>query len=391
MSSSIDSAVSAAQLVNYAQPRQDIPLDQQGTQQTVLAKPAEDTVSIQDSLLRSANLDLDVNADQQPPAEESTTNTNLEYRRREATVLKIRTREGDVVKLKFRNVEKTSIEASEQIDGEKTVSELEISNSRRTRLRISVKGDINDAELAAIQTVAEQAAKLAGAFFDGNIDAAFRAASEFAVDGSELARVSLRLSIRERLNYAQTTVTNAPVTVPPPADAPDEGATQSAQVQSVVPKIVSTSSQSTAPAATRTDVPLPATPTTTSNPTSEEPAPPADTDEPTQPTNLLDAFQALADMLNRIAEFLESLLGELTAPEEPSTEPVVETSRTVFDFRFRLDFFAAVVKTTIEDSAVEAPNDADNDSGETANVELLTDTLAAVAQDVDPQSVSEVA
>jgi hypothetical protein len=184
-----------------------------------------DKVSIKDNLFRSANLDLDVNGDEQPPAAKSTTNTNVEYQRREATVLKIRTQEGDVVTLKFRNVEKTSIQAGEHVDGETVVSNLEIASSSRTRLLISVKGDINEAELAAIQSVAEQASQLAGAFFGGNISDAFQAASDFAIDGSELARVSLRLSVRERLSFAQTAVTNAPAAALPPVEGPDDGTT----------------------------------------------------------------------------------------------------------------------------------------------------------------------
>ncbi len=385
----IDSATNAAQLANYN------PLKVGTKLQPENAGPANpsvadnaDKVSIKDNLFRSANLNLDVNGDEQPPAEESSTNTNLEYRRRQATVLKIRTQEGDVVKLKFRNVEKTSIQAGEQVDGETVVSNLEIASSSRTRLLISVKGDINDAELAAIQSVAEQASQLAGAFFGGNINDAFQAASNFAIDGSELARVSLRLSVRERLSFAQTAVTNAPVVAaPPPVDAGDDS-TPPAQTQSVVPKVVSTTNSAAAPTTTRTDVPLPAAPSSTTTTAPADDAEPPVVDEPSQPSNLLDAFQALADVLNRIAGFLENLLGNLGAAEDADTEAPAETSSSVFDFRFRLDFFAAVVKTTIEDNVVV---DETSSSEEQQGVELLTDTLAAITQDVDPQSVSEVA
>jgi hypothetical protein len=103
---------------------------------------------------------------------------------------------------------------------------------------------------------------------------------------------------------------------------------------------------------------------------------------------LLDAFQALADILNQIAGFLENLLGNLGAAENTETETPTETSNSVFDFRFKLDFFAAVVSATIEDNVVV---DETTSTDEHHGVELLTDILAAVAQDVDPQSVSEVA
>ncbi len=388
MPHSIDSTANAAQLANYNHLKVGTKLQPAPPANPNVTDTA-DKVSIKDNLFRSANLDLDVNGDEQPPAEKSTTNTNLEYQRREATVLKIRTQEGDVVKLKFRNVEKTSIQAGEQVDGETVVSNLEIASSSRTRLLISVKGDINDAELAAIQSVAEQASQLAGAFFGGNINDAFQAASDFAIDGSELARVSLRLSVRERLSFAQTAVTNAPVAAaPPPVDAGDDS-TPPAQTQSVVPKVVSTTNSAAAPTTARTDVPLPAAPssTTTTAPADDAAEPPV-VDEPSQPSNLLDAFQALADVLNRIAGFLENLLGNLGAVEDADTEAPAETNSSVFDFRFRLDFFAAVVRTTIEDNVVVEET---SSSEEQQGVELLTDTLAAIAQDVDPQSVSEVA
>lgn len=393
MTTTIDSAANAAQLANYNHLKVGTKLQPTQQEHTAPANPSvadnADKVSIKDNLFRSANLNLDVNGDEQPPAEESTTNTNLEYRRRQATVLKIRTQEGDVVKLKFRSVEKTSIEAGQQVDGETVVSNLEIASSSRTRLLISVKGDINDAELAAIQSVAEQASQLAGAFFSGNINDAFQAASDFAIDGSELARVSLRLSVREQLSFAQTAVTNAPAAVLPPAEAADDGANPPAQTQSVVPKVVGTTNPVATPTTTRTDVPLPTAPATTAATTApaDEAAEPAAVDEPSQPNNLLDAFQALADILTRIAGFLESLIGELGAAGDTEAEAPAETSNSVFDFRFKLDFFAAVVKTTIEDNVVEETTSSDEQGG----VELLTDTLAAVAQDVDPQSVTDIA
>ena len=341
-----------------------------------------DTVNINNNLLRAANLNLDVDAEGQEPAEERASQTNLEYQRREATVLKLRTQEGDIVKLKFRSVENTSIEAGQEVDGEKVVSNLEISSSSRTRLLISVKGDINDAELAAIQTVADQASQLAGEFFDGNLNEAFAAASSFAIDGSQLAKVSLRLSVRERLNFAQSVVTNAPAAAiaPPAGDDAGEVVPQQTQPANTLLKPVSSTST---PSTTRTDAPLPAAPataTTTTAPASDDQAPA--TEEPAAPSTLLDAFQALADLLNAIADFIDNLVNSFQAEPEPVTDEAAESTASVFNLRFKLDLFAAVVKTTLE----TAP------STEQADGELLLgDTLAAVGQEVDPQSVADLA
>lgn len=393
MTSSIESTASAAQVFIHNQLKLGVRSQPSGESDDQsngyrVANDTADKVTLKDGLTRAANLDLDVEADEQRPAEERAPSTNLEYQRREATVLRLRTQEGDVVKLKLRSVETTTVEVGAQVDGETVVSNLELNTSSRTRLVLSVQGDINDAELTAIQSVAEQASKLAGSFFNGNLRDAFQAASDFAIDGQQLAKVSLRLSVRERLNFAQNVVAQNPVAaVPPTAAANDEVAAPTSQAATVVPKPVS---GSTTPAVTETVVPLPAAPVTTTATTETEEATepaPVDDDPTTGPANLLDAFQALADFLNTIADFIENLLGSLNAVEDADTDGEAQSEATggstAFDFRFKLDLFAAVLISGLEQSAEPA----EPAEGE----QLLTDTLAAVAQEVDPQSVTDLA
>ena len=400
MTSGIESAADAVQVFDRNQLRLGVRPEPSGESDdrhntNRSDRDGADKVNIKDSLFRAANLNLEVQGDEQRQPEERASSTNLEYQRREATVLRLRTQEGDVVKLKLRNVETTSVQADQQVDGETVISELALNTSSRTRLRISVQGNINDAELAAIQSVAEQASQLAGSFFGGNLNDAFQAASDFAIDGSQLAKVSLRLSVRERLNFAQTAVTNAQAPAAtvalPPADVADEAAAPTSQAATVVPKVVS----STAPAVARTDVPLPAAPVTTTNTATatDEPseAPPAEDAPLAQPTNLLDAFQALADFLNSIATFIEDLLSSFNAPAETESSAEASLEETggssAFSFRFKLDLFTAVLTGLEPSSAADEPAE-----GEPAEAErLVTDTLAAVAQEVDPQSVSDLA
>ncbi len=392
MGSSIESAINATQVFFHNHLRLSARTQPGGeSQEQAQGQRADDKgadkVTLKDTLVRAANLDLDVQGDEQRQPEERVNATNLEYQRREATVLRLRTQEGDVVKLKLRSVETTSLEVGQQIDGETVVSDLALNTSSRTRLVLSIRGDINDAELAAIQSVAEQASQLAGSFFGGNLRDAFQAASEFAIDGEQLARVSLRLSVRERLNFAQAVATNPPVAALPPTDAGDEAANPTSQAATVVPKLVGGSAQ---PATvTRTDVPLPTAPTTNSAAATDESSetdPVDEQAEPTQPASLLDAFQALADFLNEIAAFIENLLSSLDAPAEAEAgdePPSAESGgNSAFSFRFKLELFTAVLINGLEQAEPAVP-----DEGE----QLVADTLAAVAQEVDPQSISEVA
>jgi len=392
MTSSIESTASAAQVFIHNQLKLGVRSQPSGESDDRsngyrVANDTADKVTLKDGLTRAANLDLDVEADEQQPAQERAPSTNLEYQRREATVLRLRTREGDVVKLKLRSVETTTVAVGEQVDGETVVSNLELNTSSRTRLVLSVQGDINDAELAAIQNVAQQASELAGSFFNGNLNDAFQIAGNFAIDGEQLAKVSLRLSVRERLNFAQNVVAQNPAAaLPPTTAANDEVAAPTSQAATVVPKLVG---GSTTPAVTETPVPLPAAPVTTTAATeTDEPTEPATVDdEPTTgPANLLDAFQALADFLNTIADFIENLLGSLNTAEDADTDGEAQSEAggsTAFDFRFKLDLFAAVLISGLEQSAEPA----EPAEGE----QLLTDTLAAVAQEVDPQSVTDLA
>ena len=393
MGNTIDVAAKAAQILNYNALKlgaRVIPAESNSPRPAV--DSTADKVAIKDNLFRAANLNLAVEGDQNEQPEQRSSTTNLEYQRREATVLRLRTQEGDVVKLKLRNVETTTAEVGQQVDGETVVSNLSLSSTSRSRLLISVRGDINDAELAAIQGVADQAAQLAGSFFNGNLNQAFQAASDFAIDASQLAKVSLKLSVRERLSFAQTVVGNTlGQALPPATDGGEEVTSPAPQTGTVAPKPVSNTPSTTV---NRTDVPPPAVPVNVSSPATQSDAvapevDPADEATPASPSNLLDAFQALADFLNSIASFIEDLLGRFEPQpqdqgDDTGSTTSDDTTASAFSFRFKLDLFAAIVTQTIEqaDANVEEPS---------GGTQLFTDTLAAVSQQVDPQSVSETA
>ncbi|MDX1562566.1 MAG: hypothetical protein R3305_06540, partial [Gammaproteobacteria bacterium] len=145
--------------------------------------------------------------DSRPPAREAVpadAEQRLRYERSEKSVLRIRTQEGDVVALKIRAGEslKVSVGAEGDDDDGVTIAETRVVARSSTRVSLKVKGDLNEAELAAIRDVFAQATALAEDFFSGDYAAAFETASALAIDGDQLARVSLRLKVREALTYS---------------------------------------------------------------------------------------------------------------------------------------------------------------------------------------------
>ncbi len=124
---------------------------------------------------------------------------------KQRSTIRIKTQEGDVVTLDLRRRDAFSAEDVSLQNGEGSFTSTEVSVSSRSRLVFSVKGDINEQELAAIQGVFEQAEAIADDFFGGDLARAFDAASGLSYDAEQLSRVSLKFREREttRVNFAQ--------------------------------------------------------------------------------------------------------------------------------------------------------------------------------------------
>jgi len=76
-----------------------------------------------------------------------------------------------------------------------------------------VRGDLNEAEMGAIQGVLGQAQEMADAFFGGDIGAAFNAAGGFTFDSEQLSNVNMRFRMRQvsNISYKETV---APAALP---------------------------------------------------------------------------------------------------------------------------------------------------------------------------------
>lgn len=152
----------------------------------------------------------------------STSVLDIDMQTRQRSRIRIRTQEGDVVKLSLKQVTEFSASSSQVSDGGSTVTATEIDFSSRSRMVLSVRGDLNDAELGAIKSVVEQAQQVADAFFGGDIGAAFENAGRFAFDSEQLANIDMRFRMRQVSNvaYAETVASAALPRDPAPALAP---------------------------------------------------------------------------------------------------------------------------------------------------------------------------
>lgn len=289
------------------------------------------------------------------------TTAALRYRRTERTALYIETQEGDIVRLriKVRDALSGSIRGS---GTEESPVDISVTSRNSLKISFSVDGDLNADELAAIRSVVEQAGALAADFFDGDLPQAFATAAALDIDATQLARVGLKLSVRERLTYADT---YAPTPVTPERPAPAAAPTPTAAPAEVA----------TAPAAD-------GAPAATAAATGDEPvvgAEPAVTEEAPDPQTPAAAPPAVAtQVLATIADFLAQLLDALAAP--PAVE---DTPASVsLDLSLKLRIYRAV----LVDLSAARPADGDPAAQALPVVGETLDALAAAQQPVDTRA-----
>jgi hypothetical protein len=136
----------------------------------------------------------------------------LDVQTRQRSTLRIRTQEGDLVMLDLRRVDRLSADSVgvSSADGAAAATSIELSS--RSRLRLRVEGDLNEAELGAIRDILTQAENAANDFFaSGASGVTDGLAAALNVDGEQLAAVDLRMSMRQTatLDYTAMRVSQA--------------------------------------------------------------------------------------------------------------------------------------------------------------------------------------
>jgi len=118
--------------------------------------------------------------------------------------LKLKTRDGDEVEVSFsRNFEAQGSFGFSRDDEGNSVAVMDVSQSEKTGYGFSVKGDLSEDELKAIQTLVQDVGKLAKEFFGGDVQKAFEQAPDVRFDSSQLASMNLTMSRSESYSAAR--------------------------------------------------------------------------------------------------------------------------------------------------------------------------------------------
>jgi hypothetical protein len=126
------------------------------------------------------------------------------YQKAEDFSLKLKTREGDEVEINFsRNFDAQRSFAVSRDDQGNSAAVMDVSQSENTGYLFSVKGDLSEDELKAIQTLVQDVGKLAKDFFGGDVQKAFEQAPDVRFDASQLASMNLTMSRSESYSAAR--------------------------------------------------------------------------------------------------------------------------------------------------------------------------------------------
>lgn len=140
------------------------------------------------------------------------------YVRKDKANLDISTQEGDRVQIRFRSREGyVSQSATGATGGERNVYAFSSG-----RIEISVDGELNEEELAAIGELVGKVESLANEFFAGDVQKAFESAAALGFDSTQIAGFALKLSTRETLRQETTGAPALPAA--PKVTAPKPGA-----------------------------------------------------------------------------------------------------------------------------------------------------------------------
>ncbi len=128
--------------------------------------------------------------------------------------LQIHTQDGDMVTLKFSNKLHASIDTQQVSDGTTTLTDSSLEVSSRSRIGVSVEGDLSDEELSAINDLVGKVGELTNDFFSGDLETALSQAMNLSYDTTQLADFSLDLSLKQSVSAYAYGIQFVPATVP---------------------------------------------------------------------------------------------------------------------------------------------------------------------------------
>jgi len=134
------------------------------------------------------------------------------YRRNDSVELSLRTQDGDIISLSFSSaasLERNASLASNQ-QGTTTTAMLayQRSASFSSNFSMSVRGDLDNGELDALNSLLEDVSALSDEFFNGDFDRAFTMAMDFQMDSSEFSAMALDLARATRASVTTSYTTD---------------------------------------------------------------------------------------------------------------------------------------------------------------------------------------
>jgi|GEM_PF-441484 len=181
----------------------------QSTEADTQAKSTQPAVVIKTANSKPASSKLEV-PDFLPAATSSYLGYgNYEYGRAREFSFELTTKEGDKITIKAASSEGLAVEARAG-RGNNSSSALNASYSSSQSFSLSIEGDLNEAELGAINDLLGQVNDLASQFFDGNLDVAFDQAMNMGYDAEQIGSFSLNLAQAEIQQVTQAYQTFEP-------------------------------------------------------------------------------------------------------------------------------------------------------------------------------------
>jgi len=122
----------------------------------------------------------------------------------ESFSLTLKTREGDNVTINFSNQASFQANIAGTKNKNDSAASISLETSSSSNFHFSIEGDLNEDEKKAINNLVKELSGIADSFFAGNVQEAFNNATNFKLDGSQLAAVDF--SLNQNQSYSRTAV-----------------------------------------------------------------------------------------------------------------------------------------------------------------------------------------
>lgn len=121
----------------------------------------------------------------------------VQYRQDRTFDMQVKTQEGDVVTIKVGGGEHYSAESGHYADAKGTVDAFSEEYTSYSNLSFSVEGDLDEAEMAALNDLFGQVNDIATTFYGGDVDKAFSMAMDVGYDATELSGFAVNMAKSE--------------------------------------------------------------------------------------------------------------------------------------------------------------------------------------------------